>query len=117
MNATPLGSLSGGTDGGPVVVAATAIGSGTTIHTATTSTTGFDEITLFVTNIDTVARLLTLGWGGTADASLICKALSIPASSGPIPICTLRLRNGLIVKAAGDAASILNISGFVNRYV
>lgn len=109
--------LSGGTNGVPVKVAATSIGSGTTIHTATSSTTGMDEITLFVTNTDTSDRTLTIGWGGTTDPDhLIVKAMTIPASAGPIPLISgLRLNNSLIVKAAASSANVLLISGYVNR--
>ena len=60
---TPV-HLSGSTDGNPIKVAATAIGSGTTIHTAVSGTTSFDEVTLFVTNTDTSDRTLTVGWAG-----------------------------------------------------
>jgi hypothetical protein len=111
------GVLSGSTNGLPIKVAATAIASGTTVHTALTSVTGFDEITLFVSNTDTVAHTLTIGWGGTTDPDhLIMKNVSIPASSGPIPVVTgLRLNNALIVKVAADSANLLLITGSYNR--
>ncbi len=113
------GVLSGSSHGVPIKVAATAIASGTTIHTSTNSTTGFDELMLFVTNTDTSDRTLTIGWGGTTDPdSLILKDVSIPANSGPINIVSgLRLRNGLIVKAAASLANVLLISGTYNRVV
>jgi hypothetical protein len=110
--------LSGSTNGRPVKVAATAIASGTTIHTSASQTGGkFDEIYLWVTNTDTSDRTLTIAWGGTTDPDdLVCKAVSIPASSGPIPIITgLRLNNGLIVKAAASTANVLLLSGYFNR--
>jgi hypothetical protein len=109
--------LSGSTSGRPIKVAATAIGSGTTIHTAVSGATGFDEITLYVTNTDTAARTLTLGWGGTTDPDdLVSKAVSVPASSGPIPVVTrLRLNGGLVVRAAADSANLLHITGSVDR--
>ncbi len=109
--------LSGSTNGRPILVAATAIGTGTTIHTAGTGTTGFDEITLFVTNTDTSDRTLTIGWGGTTDPNdLVLKTVTIPALSGPIPIITgMRLNNGLIVKAAASSANLLLITGGYNR--
>ena len=111
------GVLSGSTNGRPIKVAATSIGSGTTIHTATASTTGFDDITLFVTNTHTADLALTIGWGGTTDPDdLILKTVSIPALSGPIPIITgLRLNNTLIVKAAAGTTNLLLISGSYNR--
>lgn len=112
------GVLSGSTNGRPIKVAATSIGSGTTIHTATTDTGAkFDEITLFATNTDASDRTLTIGWGGTTDPDdLILKTVTIPALSGPIPIITgLRLNNGLIVKAAASSANLILITGSYNR--
>lgn len=109
--------LSGSTSGRPIKVAATAIGSGTTIHTAVAGATAFDEITLYVTNTDASAVTLTIGFGGTTDPDdLVCKAVSIPANSGPIPIVTrLRLNGGLLVRAAGSSANLLLITGTVDR--
>ncbi len=109
--------LSGSTNGKPIKVAATAIGSGTTIHTAIAGTTAWDEIYLWVTNTDTNARLLTLSFGATTDPDgLICKAVSIPAACAPIPILTGQiLQNGLAVLAACSVADLLLISGYVNR--
>ncbi len=109
--------LSGSTDGKPVLVAATAIGSGTTIHTAQSGTSFLDEIWLWVSNTDTSARTITIGWGGTTDPDhLTLKAVSIPASSGPVCIAPgLVLQNSLIVKAAASTTNVLTISGFVNR--
>lgn len=111
--------LSGGSTGDPIKVAATAIGSGTTIHTGVSGTTSFDSVTLYVTNTDTSARTLTIGWGGTTDPDhLIMKAVSIPASSGPIPIITgLRVNGGNVIVAAADTANVLLITGTVDRYV
>lgn len=109
--------LSGSTNGQPIKVAATSIGSGTTIHTAVSGTSSIDEIYLWVTNTDTSARTLTIGWGGTTDPdSLLLKAVSIPPSSTPLAVATgILLQNGLIVTAAASSANVLLISGFVNR--
>ncbi len=109
--------LSGSTSGRPIKIAATAIASGTTVHTAVAGATGFDEITLYVTNTDTVARDLTIGWGGTTDPDdLIMKTVSVLALAGPIPIVTRqRLNGGLVVKGAGSVANVLLVSGNVDR--
>jgi len=107
--------LSGSTDGKPIKVAATSIGSGTTIHTAHAS--ALDEIWLFVTNTDTSERTLTLSWGDTTDPDgLVLKALPIPASSTAILVIPGHLlTNSLVVKAAGSSANVLLITGYVNR--
>ena len=108
--------LSGSTNGKSIKVAATAT-AGTTIHTAIAGTTAFDEIYLWVTNTDTAAINLTLEWGGVADPdNLVCKTLSIPALSGPIPVIQgLVLQNALVVGAFASSANKLLITGYVNR--
>jgi hypothetical protein len=107
--------LSGSTNGKSISVAATGT-PGTTIHTAIAGTTSFDEIYAWVTNTDTVARNLTIEFGGTAAGNLICKTLSIPALSAPIPILTGQiLQNALVVGAFADSANVLLITGYVNR--
>lgn len=110
------GILSGSTNGRPVKVAATAIGSGTTIHTATSVSGAFDEVSIYVTNTHTATVSVTLGWGGTTDPDdLICKTVSLSPLSGPVPIVTgLRLNGGVIVKAAGSTANVLLVTGIVN---
>lgn len=108
--------LSGSASGEPVAVAATAIASGTVVHTAVASTgTQYDEVYLYVTNTDSVAHKLTLSWGSTATGGLVCSQVTIPANSGPTPVVTgLLLQNALEILAAADAANVLNITGFVN---
>jgi hypothetical protein len=108
--------LSGSTNGLPVVVAATS-SPGTTIHTALTGTTGFDEVYLWASNVTASAATLTLQWGGTTDPTDdLVYEYSIPANSPPIPIATGQvLNNALVVKAWSQTASAINLTGFVNR--
>lgn len=109
--------LSGSTNGMPVPVAATSIGSGTTLHTALAGTLGFDEVYLWASNIDSVDHTLTISWGSYSDpAGLICKNVTIQANTGPTPLVTGEvLQNGLVVAAAASVANVINITGFVNR--
>lgn len=103
--------LSGSTDGRPILVAATAIGSGTTIHTAST---GIDLVTLFVSNIDTVAVILTVGWGETTNVW----SIPIPANAtGGLTLVTeaLPLQNSLVVKLSASTANKLLVMGNVER--
>lgn len=104
--------LSGSTDGKGIAVAATAIASGTTIHTAST---GIDVVTIWAMNSYTGALALTLGWGGTtADADLII--VTIPNNSGlTLVVADLPIKNSLIVKAATTQASKIQLFGSVNR--
>ncbi len=109
--------LSGSTDGKGILVAATSIGSGTTIHTAQATTTGGlgDNITLFAQNNDTVTRILTIGWGGTTDPDdLIIESISSKSGLALI-IADGFLWNSLVIKAAADSASKVVIHGYVNK--
>jgi hypothetical protein len=107
--------LSGSTDGKPIKVVATAT-AGTTIHTAVAGTTAgtFDEIWLWAYNGDTVARILTLEWGGATvpDQNII---VTLQPKAGLVPVAPgLILQNGMVVKAFADAANIVTINGYVN---
>ena len=108
--------LSGSTNGLPIKIGATGT-PGTTIHTAGSGTTGFDEIYIWVTNSDSVPRNLTIEWGGTTSPdNLIVNTLSIPALSGPIIVVPgIRLNNAKVVSAFASVANVLILTGFFNR--
>ncbi len=110
--------LSGSTNGKPIKIVAVAT-AGTTVHTAVTGTASFDEIYLWLTNTDTVARTVTIEYGAVTDPDgLIVKALSLPASSPPIPVLTgQNLQNGLVIAVFASAANVILASGYVNRIV
>jgi hypothetical protein len=106
--------LSGSTHGRAVKVVATA-SAGTTIHTATSSTTDCDVITLYAYNSSSSAVTLTVQWGGTSTPDDDIK-LSIPALSGLTLIAPdLVLRNSLVLAAYAGSANVITIHGFVNR--
>lgn len=109
--------LSGSTNGKPIKVSATAIGSGTTIHAAQSGTTYVDEVWLWASNLDSSDRTLTIGWGGTTDPDdLTLKTVTIPANSGPVCVSPgLPLQNSLVVKAAASVTNIITLTGYVNR--
>ena len=110
--------LSGSTNGKPIKISATAT-AGTTVHTALTGTAGFDEIYIWLTNTDTVARTVTIEYGSVTDPDgLICKAVSLPASSPPIPILTGQvLNNAQVVAIFASATNVILATGYVNRIV
>lgn len=118
MATASITKLSGSTDGKGVVVAATAIASGTTIHTAVGS--GFDFPVLYAENQNAsgVTRTLTLGWGGTTDPDHLI-VLSIPPKAGFILVAdgNVPIGNSLIIKAAADVANEVVLYGMVRRYV
>jgi hypothetical protein len=107
-------ALSGATTGVPIAVVATA-STGTTIHA--TGTSAIDEVWLYATNTSSAAVVLTIQFGGTATVNQIQQ--TIPANSGLTLIIP-----GLILASSGSAitvyayagtASVVNISGYVNR--
>jgi hypothetical protein len=103
--------------GVPIAVVATA-STGTTIHTTGTSSTTFDEIWLYATNTSTSAVTLTIQYGGTATLNQIQQTL--PANSGLTLIIPGLVLTGTgsasnIVYAYAGTASVINISGYVNR--
>ncbi len=106
--------LSGSTNGRPIKVVATAT-PGTTIHTAVSGTTSFDEIWLYAINTDVASITLTIEFGGTSapDDQIIA---AIPAQQGlTLIVPGLVLNNSLVVKAFAGTANKIVILGFVNR--
>lgn len=107
--------LSGSTDGMPIKVAATET-PGTTIHTAVAGTTAgtYDEIWLYAYNGDTLARNLTIEFGGaTVPDQNISLTLS-PKSGLTLVVPGLILQNSKVVTAFASTANVITISGFVN---
>ena len=111
-------SLSGASQGLPILVVATT-STGTTIHATGTSSTTIDEVWLYAYNSSTAAVTLTIQYGGTSTPLNDIK-LSIPATSGLTLVVP-----GLILTGTGAAAntvyayagtaSVITISGYVNR--
>ena len=100
----------------------------TTIHTSSATTTTIDEVWLYATNTATTAVQLTIFYGGTATGSNNYAPIvqTIPALSGlTLVVPGLILTNGASTSAAyatalsttSNAASVINISGYVNRIV
>lgn len=106
--------LSGSTDGKQIKVAATAT-PGTTIHTAVSGTSDYDEIWLYVTNNHTAAVALTIEFGGTTSPDDLIQQ-SIPAKTGLyLLVPGLVLQNGAVVKAFAGTTNVISVSGWVNR--
>ena len=110
-------TLSGSTDGRAILVAATAT-PGTTIHTGSATATTYDEVWLYAMNTDGTDRKLTIEWGGvTAPNDLI--EFTVKAESGLYLIVPGLVLKGnatpLVVRAFCPQASVITISGYVNR--
>lgn len=107
--------LSESTNGRQIKVAATST-LGTAIHTAVSGTDDIDEIYLYAVNSDTVARKLTIEFGGVSSPDDLIEQ-TIAAESGVILVVPRhRLQNGLAVTAFAAAANVIMISGGVDRY-
>jgi len=109
--------LSGSTDGRAIKVAATAT-PGTTIHTASSTATDFDEIWLYAQNTDTTARKLTVEWGSTSSPDDLIE-ITIPAESGLTLVAPGLVLKGnatpLVVRAFAATTNVVTIHGYVNR--
>lgn len=108
--------LSGSTNGMSIKVVATAT-LGTTIHTAVSGTSSFDEVWLYAYNGHTSAVVLTIEFGGAAvpDQNIV---ISIPNKSGRFMVADGRLlQNSLVVTAFAATANVITIDGFVNQIV
>lgn len=107
-------ALSGSTNGMAVKVVATAT-AGTTIHTAQSGTSFFDEVWLYAYNGHTAAVALTIEFGGASvpDQNIV---QTIPAKTGLyLVVPGLLLQNSLVVKAFAGTANVITLSGYVLR--
>lgn len=106
-------------DGELIPVAATTIGSATTLHTSVSGTTDMDEITVWATNTDTAARKLTLvvtSAAGSGSAPGEISEYTVPAEGGFYLIADrIRLQNASVVEAFCATASVVNCQVSVNR--
>lgn len=109
--------LSGSTDGRAIKVAATS-SPGTTIHTASSTTTTFDEIWIYAQNTDTTDRKLTVQWGGTTSPDDDIE-YTVKAENGLYLIVPGLILKGnaspLVVRAFAATTNVITITGYVNR--
>jgi hypothetical protein len=107
-------ALSGSTNGKQILVVQT-VTPGTTIHTAVTGTSDWDEIWIYAVNPTSSSAKLTLEWGEATipTGNIEC---TVPGESGlQLIIPGLILQNGMIVKAFTPVSSGMMLNGFVNR--
>jgi hypothetical protein len=106
--------LSGSTDGKGIKVGATST-PGTTIHTAVSGTTNFDEVWLYAINTSTTDVVLTLEYGSASapDDNII---QTIVAKGGLLLILPgLILQNSAVIKAFAATTNVVVLHGFVNQ--
>ncbi len=107
-------ALSGSTNGKGIPVTATAT-PGTLIHTAVAGTSDYDEIWLWVTNIDDAADVkITIEYGGVAAGDQIEYTVAFEEGL-KILLPGNVLQNSLVVRAFASTTALLNVHGFVNR--
>lgn len=109
--------LSQSSNGGPIVISATS-SPGTIIHTTSITASIIDEIWLYATNIDLVARNLTVEIGGTASSNRI--TLGVPAQTGlsivlPGTIISGNGSTSSIIRAFSSSSNVVNVLGYINR--
>jgi hypothetical protein len=106
--------LTGSTNGRGIKVVATAT-PGTLIHTAQSSATLVDVLTLYVYNSDTQGRTLTIEFGGVTvpDDNIVVDLP--PKGAGMIPVLVdLPIRSSLVVRAFCETANVAVIFGYTN---
>ena len=105
--------FSGSTDGRPIQLSDSAM---TTIHAAQAgnSDNNYDEIWAWATNVTTGAVSIEIEFGNTASSDNIF--VTIPPKEGLMQIIPgLVLNNSATFKAQADAATAVNIVGYVNK--
>jgi len=111
--------FSSSTNGRPIKVVNTVLGSADTIHTGSVVDKFVDEIWLWAQNTDaTVDVKLTLLWGGTSSPDDEIEQV-IPLEDGLIIVSPGLLLEGnptpLILKAFASVANVVTLHGFVNQ--
>jgi hypothetical protein len=107
--------LENSTDGMAVKVSGTSTANATTVHTAVSGTTNFDEIWIYANNTSLNATKLTIEWGTTtaADGNI---EITIAAEAGLVLVVPgLVLQNSRLVKAFAATADVILLTGYVNR--
>jgi len=112
-------TLSSSTDGRPIKVVATAIGtSPTLIHTGSTTATTYDEVWIYAQNNHTADVALRLGFGNTTDPDDIIE-YTVKTKGGLYLIVPGLVLKGnstaLTVKAAAGTTNVISLLGYVNR--
>ena len=102
---------SGSTNGRPVKIAATAT-AGTLFHTA--HATALDEVSMYLTNTDTVDRLVTVEFGGVTAPDDHLK-FTVPVGETILAVPGICVSGSVVVRAFAAAANVINMAGYINR--
>lgn len=110
-------SLSASINGAPITISATAT-AGTTIHTATSSSTldSVDEVWLWGNSIHTSAVNITLYLGGATGERFKSHHRVPAAFNGPVPLIPgIPFMGGAVITATASVGDVINVFGFINR--
>ena len=109
--------LSGGSGNGRAIEVEKTVTLGTTIHTAVSGTSSFDEIWLWAFNTHTADVLLTIEWGGVTTPDDLME-VTIPFNEGWFQIVPgFLLQNAKLVTAFSATNNVIMINGYVNGIV
>jgi hypothetical protein len=93
--------------GGTMIAVAATSSPGTTLHTVPSSGLQYQRVKIWACNIDTVNRLLTIEFGGTATKDKIVISMG-PQRGLVLVVPDLKLAAGTIVRAFAAATNIIN---------
>jgi len=109
--------LSGSTDGVPFALAADS-GNFTAVHTTSTTAGNFEEVWIWLANINTQTEIVTLAFGGTGAANKM--VLQVPAESTilAVPGITFdgKSSTGVAITGASSNADKINVFGHINKF-
>lgn len=104
--------LSGQTNGKPIVITATAVGSAQTIHTATSDANEVDFLEIFANNVDNATSYdITITVGGLTAAEIASGPIGLGTGRGPRVVAKLAVDGGEVVRAYADTTTKVQIYG------
>ena len=103
----PTGSVSGK----PIKVVAIAT-LGTPFHTA--HATALDEVTMYLTNTDTIDRAVTVEFGGVTAPDNQMRFI-VPAGETILAVPGVPLTGSLVVTVFAAVANLVTMFGYINR--
>lgn len=107
-------SLVGSINGKQILISGSTSGSGTLIHTATSSP-DYDEVWLYAYNDATSSVTLDISWGALAEPTNVNRFL-LPYQSGRTQIIDGKLLSGgTNITAYASVPNVVTIDGYVNR--
>tara|TARA_R110002012_G_scaffold97961_2_gene235116 strand:- start:22 stop:381 length:360 start_codon:yes stop_codon:yes gene_type:complete len=106
--------LSGAANGIPIALAIDS-GTFTTIHSITTTVADFEEVYIWLSNINTSQEIVTLTFGGTSDVNKIKVKVPPESTVLAVPGWTFQGASGPNTITGGSTtANKVNVHGYIN---